>query len=159
MQSSVIEKLAIAFSDQLKKDLSNAQLYLINRLNLTPAYEGDACASRDFCHADRKMKEAFEEVLGREVNSKNAADRETYKAAWAIAKKNSFYWSNMPRKIQEITLIDPDSNQPVQVCLYKEKEGGIFGIDKISIEKSKEPILSPFGNGQVLLLTDSDTKQ
>lgn len=31
--------------------------------------------------------------------------------------------------VTEITVIDPDTNSPVEVSIFKHEEGGMFGID------------------------------
>jgi len=51
--------------------------------------------------------------------------------------------------VTEITVIDPDSKLPVQVAIYKEQSGGMFGVDSSFLENTEEPVLSPFGNGEV----------
>jgi hypothetical protein len=50
--------------------------------------------------------------------------------------------------ITQITVIDPDTNTPVQIDIYKEKTGGMFGVDSSYID-TEEPVTSPFGNGKV----------
>lgn len=37
--------------------------------------------------------------------------------------------------VKEITVIDPDSNLPVEISIYKHENGGMFGIDSSYIEQ------------------------
>lgn len=37
--------------------------------------------------------------------------------------------------VKEITVIDPDSNHPVEISIYKHENGGMFGIDSSYIEQ------------------------
>ena len=37
--------------------------------------------------------------------------------------------------VKEITVIDPDSNLPVDISIYKHENGGMFGIDSTYIEQ------------------------
>jgi hypothetical protein len=51
--------------------------------------------------------------------------------------------------IKTVDVIDLDGDAPiVQVSIYKEQAGGIFGVDSSYIE-TEEPVYSPFGNGEV----------
>ena len=51
--------------------------------------------------------------------------------------------------VKHIDVIDPEGDAPiVQVTIYKEKSGGMFGVDTSYIE-SEEPVYSPFGNGEI----------
>jgi len=57
--------------------------------------------------------------------------------------------------VGEVTVIDPDSKLPVEIAIYKEEAGGMFGVDSSFIQ-SEEPntVPSVFGNGQVALIGD-----
>lgn len=37
--------------------------------------------------------------------------------------------------VQEITVIDPDTNENVQLSIYKHQNGGMFGIDSSYLEQ------------------------
>ena len=37
--------------------------------------------------------------------------------------------------ISEISVIDPDTNQPINISVYKHENGGIFAIDSSYIEQ------------------------
>ena len=37
--------------------------------------------------------------------------------------------------ITEVQIIDPDSNMPVNVAIYKESTGGMFGVDSSYVEQ------------------------
>lgn len=51
--------------------------------------------------------------------------------------------------IKEITVIDPDTNLPVEVAIYKEEAGGMIGIDSSFLSNTDEDVLSPFNNGKL----------
>jgi hypothetical protein len=53
--------------------------------------------------------------------------------------------------IKEITVIDPDTNLPVEISVYKEEAGGMFAVDSSFLSNTDEPVLSPFGNGEIEL--------
>ncbi len=58
--------------------------------------------------------------------------------------------------IKGITVIDPDTNAPVDVEIYKDREsGGMFGVDASYILTLSEddPVNNPF-NGQEIMLID-----
>lgn len=40
--------------------------------------------------------------------------------------------------VKEITVIDPDTNSPVDISIYKHENGGMFGIDSSYIEQVLE---------------------
>lgn len=54
--------------------------------------------------------------------------------------------------VTTITVIDPDTNFPVIVKIFKENAGGMVGIDDSFID-TEEDIISPYGNG---VLTSKD---
>lgn len=64
--------------------------------------------------------------------------------------------------VQQITVIDPDSNLPVELEIYKHSNGGMFAMDSSYLEQTHDddtyPIIpDPFGeNGSrtVLMLID-----
>jgi hypothetical protein len=64
-------------------------------------------------------------------------------------KKSKKKKSTTATLVKHIDVIDPEGDAPiVQVSIYKEKAGGMFGVDTSYIE-SEEPVYSPFGNGEV----------
>lgn len=66
----------------------------------------------------------------------------------------------MPKKIkfiQEIQVIDPDSNAPVDVAIYKDVEsGGMFGVDSSYISQEIGPVYSPFVRGVTVDIDSSE---
>ena len=56
--------------------------------------------------------------------------------------------------IKEVTVIDPDSNAPVELEIWKDQEtGGIFGVDSSFLEAESGYHYNPFsGEEQVLSL-------
>jgi len=51
--------------------------------------------------------------------------------------------------VTTITVIDPDTNLPVDVQIFKEEAGGMVGVDVSFLENTSEPVLSPYGNGEL----------
>lgn len=49
--------------------------------------------------------------------------------------------------IKVITLIDPDTLLEVEVSIFKEEAGGMFGVDTSYLANTEEPVISVFGNG------------
>lgn len=56
--------------------------------------------------------------------------------------------------ITEITVIDPDSNAPVDVCIYKDTgSGGMFGIDSsFVVQENPKHVKSMFNPNITLML-------
>jgi hypothetical protein len=53
--------------------------------------------------------------------------------------------------VTSITVIDPDTQSPVSLSVYKEAAGGMFAIDDSYLEDEDNPIYSIFGNGLIEL--------
>lgn len=58
--------------------------------------------------------------------------------------------------ITEITLIDPDTKLEVQVTIYKEDGGGMFGVDSSFLANTEDPIYSPFIRGRVVKIEEEE---
>ena len=86
-QNAAERVLALEFVTQLKACLSADQLAEIRKRNATPQYSGDVCASHDFIDANMVMNDAFEKVVGRELDAQNGADCVLWSKAWDIAKR------------------------------------------------------------------------
>jgi len=94
-----VKELAIAFSKQLRKDISAEDMIEVNRRNKTPEYVG-ACATHDFIDPNQTMLDVFEPVTGHEFVFFNGdkpdtekqfdADSSLMDAAWNLAKHNDF---------------------------------------------------------------------
>ena len=56
--------------------------------------------------------------------------------------------------ITEVQISDPDSNMPVNVAIYKESTGGMFGVDSSYVEQEIGKVFSPIGNGELELIDD-----
>lgn len=65
----------------------------IVRRNTTPDYAEHSCATHDFCDANMPMFEAFEKVVGRELNLEDDAEMKLINKAWTIARKAEFRWA------------------------------------------------------------------
>ena len=51
--------------------------------------------------------------------------------------------------VTTVVVVDPDNNLEVSVQIFKEDGGGMFGVDESFIANTDEPIVSPFGNGEL----------
>jgi hypothetical protein len=51
--------------------------------------------------------------------------------------------------VTTVTVTDPDSELPVDVGIYKEAGGGMFGVDNSYLEVDVGPVVSPHGNGEL----------
>ncbi len=60
------------------------------------------------------------------------------------------------KKITEITLIDPDTHFEVQVTIYKEEGGGMFGVDSSFLANTDLPVYSPFIRGRVVKIEEEE---
>jgi hypothetical protein len=81
--------LAYEFARLVRRDLA-AELPEIIRRNATPEYSNGACATQDFCDANMIMAEAFESVMGHEVDGDSDSDCAAWNAAWDAARKSGF---------------------------------------------------------------------
>jgi hypothetical protein len=78
--------LANEFVRRLKECLTEDEILAIRRRNSTPEYK-DSCASHDFIDANMVMSDAFEHVIGHEMDADSGADALMWNAAWDIAKR------------------------------------------------------------------------
>jgi hypothetical protein len=59
--------------------------------------------------------------------------------------------------VTEVTVTDPDTKLPVEVAIYKEAAGGMFGVDSsYLVSEEPESVPSIFGNGDVALIEEED---
>jgi len=60
------------------------------------------------------------------------------------------------KQIAEITVIDPDSQLPVEVAIIKLETGGMIGVDSSFLSQMDEEdyIYSPFDGGVKIILED-----
>lgn len=56
--------------------------------------------------------------------------------------------------ITEVQIVDPDSNMPVNVAIYKESSGAMIGVDSSYVEQEVGKVFSPVGNGELELVGD-----
>ncbi len=94
-----VSELSNAFAKVLHEWLTPEQMEEVNRLNVTPKYDG-CCATHDFCDSNMAMDEAFKLTFGRsftfydeeipETEKQNAADTDLFNAAWDMAKSFKF---------------------------------------------------------------------
>ena len=55
--------------------------------------------------------------------------------------------------VKEITVIDPDTGGDVEVLIFKEEGGGMFGVDSSYVDYTDGKIVqSPFCNGTLDLI-------
>lgn len=53
--------------------------------------------------------------------------------------------------VQNLEVIDPDTNAPVGISVYKEESGGMFAVDSSYLENDVDIVMSPHNNGEVEL--------
>ena len=58
--------------------------------------------------------------------------------------------------VAEVSLTDPDSGSQVEVSIYKMETGGMIGIDSSFLSNTDEPVWSPFDQGVMLDLGESE---
>lgn len=58
--------------------------------------------------------------------------------------------------VQSVTVIDPDSKQPVEVEIRKLESGGIVGIDGSWLAQDEGPTYSPYDRGVQLVIPDDE---
>jgi len=85
-----VQRLAKAFADDLRANVTPEQFAEIRRRNATPDYDR-ACASHDFVDANECMESAFVQVIGRDPESDASAEHESdnvlWSRAWDLAKR------------------------------------------------------------------------
>lgn len=54
--------------------------------------------------------------------------------------------------VQHIQVTDPDTGNQVGMDIYKEKGGGMIGLDSSYLENDEQPVVSPYSNGELNLL-------
>lgn len=82
--------LARAFSAKLQEDLTASQVRQMIDLNKCEASDS-ICHSHDFCDANMPMSDAFEAIVGRQIDMDADADLDLWNDAWAIAKAADFF--------------------------------------------------------------------
>jgi hypothetical protein len=80
-----IGRIAAAFVTELREDLGESTVQEIRRLNAAEAPYSGICHTHDFCDANMPMADAFESVMGREVDGENDDDCALWGAAWNVA--------------------------------------------------------------------------
>jgi hypothetical protein len=75
--------LAAEFVARLRAELSPAHFAEMQNLNSTA--DDGICHSHDYCDANMTMADAFEQVVGREIDLQSDDDRALWSAAWRHA--------------------------------------------------------------------------
>jgi len=83
-----MKELANEFSRILTKQLGTEIIGDINWLNETSPPH--ICASHNFCDANEIMAEAFEKIVGVELNIQLEEHKTLWNQAWTLAKNNKF---------------------------------------------------------------------
>jgi hypothetical protein len=58
--------------------------------------------------------------------------------------------------VQSVTVIDPDTNQPVELEVRKLESGGMVGIDGSWLAQDEGPTFSPYDKGVELVIPDDE---
>lgn len=83
-------KLAREFSEEIKEALTVQQFREVLDRNAAEDNPG-VCHTHDFMDANMPMSDAFERVVGHEVDGNNDEDVSLWNAAWDIAKAAKFF--------------------------------------------------------------------
>jgi hypothetical protein len=78
--------IARRFADHLRESLSPEQwreMRLVNRGHTTDKI----CASHDYCDANMPMDEAFQEIIGHEIDCSSDTETGIWNRAWDLAKE------------------------------------------------------------------------
>lgn len=81
--SAQIEAIGALFVEQLRADLTPEQFAEMQNLNSTA--DDGVCHSHDYCDANMTMADAFEQVVGREIDTQDDDDRALWSSAWRYA--------------------------------------------------------------------------
>jgi hypothetical protein len=96
----VVERVARAFADNLRRELGAARMATVIAANKTVA--PGVCASHDYCDANMPMAAAFETVMGREPDASADADATLWSRAWDMAREAEF-WNGLPLPLAALT--------------------------------------------------------
>lgn len=60
--------------------------------------------------------------------------------------------------VKTIVVTDPDTGNPIEVCLYKHQSGWMFGVDSSHIERMccEDTVFDPIDGKPVALLSDQE---
>lgn len=86
---SQIEQIADQFAAVLREWLTPVEFAEMKRLNETPEYAVDICASGDVCDSNMAMDAAWRRVLGDdvEINGDDDGQCAAWNAAWELARE------------------------------------------------------------------------
>lgn len=90
-RSTQVVAIAQTFVGFLARELSAADYAeMIRRNKEEPEYlnTSNACASHDFCDANMPMAEAFEKVMGHELDASSDEDVNLWNDAWDYARRH-----------------------------------------------------------------------
>ena len=79
--------LAEEFHRLICEVLTATELYLVDVSN---AVTDDTCATHDYVDANMYMAEAFEKVVGQQLDGEYECDVDLWNSAWDLAKANGF---------------------------------------------------------------------
>jgi hypothetical protein len=136
----ITDKLAEQFVLLIRKQISDNDCGVIDRLNAMKEYIG-CCSTHNYCDANMVIHEAFESILGQEVEIQAdlTYQADIYNKAWNKAKKIGFATPVLPesRKDTYFELIADE------VGIYIEQAWGISNMyyaanGEIRIEDSKD---------------------
>ena len=87
---NTVDSLAEAFSAEIRKALTPAQLRAVVLRNKDAGPLASYCHSHDFIDANECMIAAIQQVMGREIDPANQTDSDIINAAWDSAKADDF---------------------------------------------------------------------
>jgi len=81
--SAQIEAIGALFVEKLRAELPPAHFAEMQNLNSTA--DDGICHSHDYLDSNMTMAEAFEQVVGREIDTQDDDDRALWSSAWRYA--------------------------------------------------------------------------
>jgi hypothetical protein len=84
-------RLAREFGTMIQEAFTRQQFNIMLDRNKAEPAESGVCHTHDFCDANMYMHEAFEKTFGREPDTNDDSDLESWNDAWAIAKAADFF--------------------------------------------------------------------
>ncbi len=87
--TDLIENLGGKFSEIIKKWLTKEQVVEVVDKNSTPEYK-ECCATHEYCDPNQAMIDAFNLVVGRDIDPHSDSDTLLINEAWDLARVNDF---------------------------------------------------------------------
>jgi hypothetical protein len=118
MNEEIPIRLARKFCEVLRRDLTASEVDMAVARNRTESHPG-VCHTHDFCDANETMLEAFEAILGREMDIQSDGDSFLWNEAWGIAKRSEF-------------AMDQSAVEPAKLAIRFGKSTKLVAVDDLA---------------------------